>query len=67
MISIKLNGKQYKVRSGCSILDLLKTNNIDPDQVAIEHNKIILNQKSFAETIIRNTDEIEIVEFVGGG
>ena len=67
MIVIKLNGKQYKLKSGCSISELLAKNNIDPMQVAIEHNHKILDRNNFESVIIRNTDEIEIVEFVGGG
>lgn len=67
MIQIKLNGKQYKLRSGSNITTLLKSNNLDADQVGVELNSKIINQNDFNRVIIRNSDEIEIVEFVGGG
>ncbi|MBT4921968.1 MAG: sulfur carrier protein ThiS [Rickettsiales bacterium] len=67
MIQIKLNGKQYKLRSGSSLESLLKANDLQSDQVGVELNYKIINQKHFKETIIRNNDDIEIVEFVGGG
>ena len=67
MIQIKLNGKQFKVATGKTILELLDLHNIAPEKVAIEHNAIILSQDNYNKTIINNDDNIEIVEFVGGG
>lgn len=67
MIQIKLNGKQFKIATGKTILDLLELHNIASEKVAIEHNAIILRQDNYSKTIINNDDNIEIVEFVGGG
>lgn len=67
MIQIKLNGKQYKLRSGITLIDLLNAHNINNDHVAIELNEKIITQEDFQNIIIRNKDAIEIVEFVGGG
>ena len=67
MIQIKLNGKQYKLRSGITLSNLLNLHNLEPNLVGIELNNKIINQNDFNGTIIRNSDDIEIVEFVGGG
>jgi len=67
MIQIKLNGKQYKLRSGITLSNLLNLHNLEPNLVGIELNNKIINQNDFNRMIIRNSDDIEIVEFVGGG
>ena len=40
---------------------------IDARRVAVEHNVVVLKRAAFEETIVREGDEIEIVNFVGGG
>ncbi len=67
MIQIKLNGKQHKLRSGSTVAYLLKANDLDPSQVGVEINGSIIHQYEFKQIIVRNNDEVEIVEFVGGG
>ena len=48
MIQIKLNGKQYKLRSGITLIDLLNAHNINNDHVAIELNEEIITQERFS-------------------
>ncbi|MBT4989867.1 MAG: sulfur carrier protein ThiS [Rickettsiales bacterium] len=67
MIQIKLNGKQYKLRSGITLSNLLNLHHLEHNLVGIELNNKIINQNDFNRMIIRNSDDIEIVEFVGGG
>ena len=47
--------------------DLLKRLEIDARRVAVEHNLVIIKRASFDETIVREGDTVEIVNFVGGG
>jgi thiamine biosynthesis protein ThiS len=35
--------------------------------VAVEHNLVILKRAAFNEIIVRDGDNVEIVNFVGGG
>jgi sulfur carrier protein len=40
---------------------------IDPRRVAVEHNLVVLKRDLFDRTTVREGDDIEIVNFVGGG
>ena len=46
---------------------LLAQLDIDPRRVAVEHNLVVLKRAAFDETLVREGDQIEIVNFVGGG
>ena len=64
---ITLNGEPYELEEPLSVADLLMKLAIDPRRVAIEHNLTILKRHLFAETVVREGDRVEIVNFVGGG
>lgn len=66
-ISIVLNGEAHTAQAGQTVLDLLRSLQIDPERVAIEFDRRILKQPLWAETELRAGAEIEIVQFVGGG
>lgn len=46
---------------------LLTTLHIDPRRVAIEHNGSIVKRDRYDSSMVQAGDEIEIVNFVGGG
>ena len=50
-----------------SISELLAHLNIDPRRVAVEHNLDIIKRARYDTTIINEGDEVEVVNFVGGG
>lgn len=62
-----LNGDPFKVLQPLSLTQLLAQLEIDPRQVAIEHNLLIVKRAVYDLTIINEGDEVEIVKFVGGG
>ena len=64
---ITLNGEPYELNEPMSVADLLTKLAIDPRRVAVEHNLAILKRHLFADTLVREGDRIEIVNFVGGG
>lgn len=66
-ISISINGEQRLTPEGQSILQLLEELRIDPAQVAVELDRRIVKQPRWAETVVPDGAEIEIVQFVGGG
>jgi thiazole synthase len=49
------------------VQELLERLNIDPRRVAVEHNMVIVKRHAFAATLVGDGDEVEIVNFVGGG
>ncbi len=67
MINITLNGKKEELTREIPVLDLLKSKNIRPEVVTVEHNERILSREEFPKTIIKDADRIELVFFMGGG
>ena len=64
---ITLNGDPYELAEPSTIADLLATLDIDPRGVAVEHNLNIVKRDGFASTVVQSDDQVEIVNFVGGG
>ena len=64
---ITLNGDPYDLEHPVSVQELLERLNIDPRRVAVEHNMVIVKRHAFAATLVGDGDEVEIVNFVGGG
>ena len=62
-----LNGEPFELEGPLTVTELLKHLEIDPRRIAIEHNLIVLKRPAFDDTTIKPGDEIEIVNFVGGG
>ena len=62
-----LNGEPFEVEGPLTVTRLLGRLDIDPRRVAVEHNLIVLKRVTFDHTIIYADDQIEIVNFVGGG
>jgi thiamine biosynthesis protein ThiS len=66
-LQITLNGDAHEVAGPLTISELLDRLNIDARRVAVERNLVVLKREAFAHTAIAEGDEIEIVNFVGGG
>ena len=66
-MQITLNGDPYELAAPLTIDRLLAQLDIDARTVAIEHNQVVVKRDSFDATIINQGDQVEIVNFVGGG
>ena len=66
-MTIALNGEPYEVAGPMSLTALLAQLNIDPRRVAVEHNLDVVKRGNYDSTQIQEGDQIEIVNFVGGG
>jgi sulfur carrier protein len=66
-LRITLNGDRHEVAGPLTVTELLAHLDIDARRVAVEHNLVVLKRDAFAATMVRDGDEIEIVNFVGGG
>jgi len=66
-MKIQLNGDPYELAAPGTIADLLTRLDIDPRRVAVERNFVIVKRDRFASTAVEDGDQIEIVNFVGGG
>ncbi len=62
-----MNGDTHEVAGPLTVSELLARLEIDGRRVAVEHNLVVLKRAAFDVTMVRDGDEIEIVNFVGGG
>jgi thiamine biosynthesis protein ThiS len=67
VLKITLNGDPFELDEAVTIATLLATLDIDARRVAVEHNLVVLKRGLFDSTEIREGDQVEIVNFVGGG
>jgi thiazole synthase len=66
-VRITLNGEPFELASPVTVAELLAQLGIDPRRVAVEHNLTVLKRGAFDTTRLAAGDEVEIVNFVGGG
>jgi len=65
-MKISLNGKPVEVRSRTLEL-LLAERGLHPDALIVELNSELIKKENWPETIIREGDNLELLNFVGGG
>lgn len=66
-MKIRLNGEPFAIDGPLTIAALLERLDIDARRVAVEHNLVVLKRTTFDSIVVHAEDEIEIVNFVGGG
>jgi thiamine biosynthesis protein ThiS len=66
-VTITLNGEPYHLDAPVSVAALLVRLGIDSRRVAVEHNLVVVRRAHFETTMLGDGDEVEIVNFVGGG
>ncbi|MBI5683302.1 MAG: sulfur carrier protein ThiS [Deltaproteobacteria bacterium] len=64
---IFVNGKEQTFAKGITVSGLLELLNIKLHGIAVELNLEIVPKSRYAETVLRDSDKIEIVQMVGGG
>ena len=66
-MQIRLNGDLQQIPEPLAVSALLKRLDIDARRVAVEHNSVVLKRAQYDSTVVNDGDEVEIVNFVGGG
>ena len=66
-MKISLNGEPHELAGPLTLTALLAQLNVDPRRVAVEHNLAVVKRAHYDSTHIQDGDEVEIVNFVGGG
>ncbi|MBW8772018.1 MAG: sulfur carrier protein ThiS [Gemmatimonadetes bacterium] len=66
-MTVTVNGESREVPDGLALDGLLAHLAIDPRMVVVEHNRAIVRRTRLAEVRVGAGDQIEIVQFVGGG
>lgn len=66
-MEIQVNGEPREVPEGQTVGGLLEDLDLDPRAVVVEHNREILRGEDREGQRLEPGDQIEIVQFVGGG
>lgn len=66
-MTIRVNGEPIDVAGPMTISALLAELKIDGRLVAVEHNLLVVKRARYDAVVVNAGDEIEIVNFVGGG
>ena len=66
-MTIRLNGELYELPGPVTLSALLHSLDLDDRRVAIERNLVVVKRQEYPTTTLRDRDEVEIVNFVGGG
>ena len=65
--SITLNGDPYPLDGDTSLTALLERLKMRRGRVAVEINREIVPKADYDATVVRVGDQVEIINFVGGG
>jgi thiamine biosynthesis protein ThiS len=66
-LKITLNGDPLELPGPVTVSALLAQLELDSRRVAVEHNLTVLKRATYDTVEIREGDQLEIVNFVGGG
>ena len=66
-MTIRVNGEPLEIAGPITISALLADLRIDSRLVAVEHNLIVVKRDRYETVVVHGGDEVEIVNFVGGG
>ena len=62
-----VNGKDIPFQENMTISSLLNNLNLDCEKVVVELDKIIISREDFSKTVLKESSELEVISFVGGG
>ena len=66
-MTITLNGDKHELATPVTVAQLLQQLDIDARRVAVELNLAVVKKAAYDSSVINDGDEVEIVNFVGGG
>ena len=64
---VTLNGRDRDVRDARTIEELIRSVDLDPRSVIVEHNGEALERRRYGEVRISQGDRVELVRAVAGG
>ena len=66
-LEVVLNGQPRAIAEGQTLLDLVRSLDLEPARVAVELDGRIVKRPHWAETPLQAGARLELVHFVGGG
>ena len=64
---MRVNGVSIPLEEEKTLLQYLQENQYDPSKIAVERNGKIVPKREYEATLLQSEDQLEIVQFVGGG
>jgi thiamine biosynthesis protein ThiS len=64
---VTVNGERRVYPAQATLMDVVRSLDLDPQRVAIELDREIVKRDSWLRTQVTDGSQIEIVQFVGGG
>ncbi|MDE1938328.1 MAG: sulfur carrier protein ThiS [Alphaproteobacteria bacterium] len=66
-VTLTINGETRHLGGSVSVTVLLTGMGLDPVKIAVERNHEIVPRSQYDETVVKDGDKLEIVQFIGGG
>ena len=67
-LTLAVNGETREVPRGTTLAELLRSLELDPRMIVVEHNRDILRDRAAFDSLeLEEGDSLELVHFVGGG
>jgi sulfur carrier protein len=64
---IQLNGEPFELPDGASVAELIARMELTGKRIAVELNLDIVPRSQHAETPLKEGDQVEVVQAIGGG
>ncbi|MEB6227142.1 sulfur carrier protein ThiS [Mammaliicoccus sciuri] len=62
-----INGDEFNFEDALTLSDLLDSLELDKARIIVEWNDTLINSEQFNDITVRESDRLELLEFVGGG
>lgn len=66
-MNLRINGENREVVDNLSLEELVTLLDLTPERIAIELNQKVVRRPEWRSTVLGESDQVEIVHFVGGG
>ena len=66
-INVTINGKSYSLDHDTLVSVLLQELHISPETVIISINRRVVDQDKLEDILVKDGDELELLQIVGGG
>lgn len=64
---MRVNGKEMRLSSSVTLSEVLSEQGFSDSRIAVELNGRIVPRAKYAETMVCDSDTLEVVSMVGGG
>ena len=61
-----INGDEFNFEQDLPVTEVLSSLELDQERIIVEFNGSLIKKENFNETIVRESDQLELLEFVGG-